>query len=60
MVASYRTIRKELENWSDKMAEKEELIIFSKADIIDAEMLEEMQKYFEKETGKKVALTISA
>ena len=60
MVASYRTIRKELENWSDKMAEKEELIIFSKADIIDAEMLEEMVAYFEKNTGKKVALTISA
>ncbi len=60
IVANYRTIRKELENWSEKMAEKEELIIFSKADIIDAEMLEEMKKHFEKETKKKVALTISA
>ncbi len=60
MVANYRTIRKELENWNKEMAEKEELIVLSKADIIDPEMLREMQKYFEKETGKKVALTISA
>lgn len=42
------------------MAEKDELIVFSKADIIDPEMLEEMVKHFEKEAGKKVALTISA
>ncbi len=42
------------------MAEKEELIIFSKADIIDPEMLEEMKIAFEKATQKKVALTISA
>ena len=60
MIANYRTIRKELENWNKEMAEKEELIVLSKADIIDPEMLREMQKYFEKETGKKVALTISA
>ncbi len=60
MITSYRTIRKELESWNKKMAEKEELIIFSKADIIDPEMLEEMKKAFEKATKKKVALTISA
>lgn len=60
MIANYRTIRNELENWNEKMAEKEELIIFSKADIIDPEMLEEMKEAFEKATKKKVALTISA
>lgn len=42
------------------MAEKDEIIVLSKADIIDPEMLEEMSKYFEKKTGKKVALTLSA
>jgi hypothetical protein len=42
------------------MAEKEELIIFSKAELIDGEHLEEMRKNFEKMTGKKVALTLSA
>lgn len=60
MIENYRTIRKELENWNASMAEKDELIIMSKADIIDPEMLEEMKKNFEKATGKKVALTISA
>ena len=60
MIANYLTIRKELENWSVEMGKKEELIIFSKADIIDPDQLKEMQKIFEKTTKKKVALTISA
>lgn len=60
MVENYRIIRKELENWSDTMAAKPELIIFSKADIIDPEMLEEMKYSFEKTTGKSVELTLSA
>lgn len=42
------------------ISEKKELIIFSKADLIDPEMLLEMKDNFEKETGKKVALTLSA
>ena len=42
------------------MAEKEELIVFSKADIIDAEHLEEMQEFFEEKTKKTVSMTISA
>lgn len=42
------------------MIAKDELIVMSKADICDPEMLEEMKKNFEKATGKKVALTISA
>ena len=60
MLEAYRVIRGELEKWSEAMAEKKEIIIFSKADIIDPEMLEEMVGNFEKSTGKKVALTISA
>jgi GTP-binding protein len=60
MIENYRVIRKELENWNSEMADKEELIVFSKAELVDAEQLEEMVKIFEKETGKKVALTISA
>ena len=60
LVENYNVIRKELENWSKEMAEKEELIVFSKKDIIDAEQLEEMKKYFEKKTKKKVNLMISA
>ena len=60
VIYNYQTIRKELENWSETMAKKEELIVFSKADIIDAEHLEEIVKIFEEKTEKKVALTISA
>lgn len=42
------------------ISEKKELIIFSKADLIDPEMLVEMRDNFEKVTGEKVALTLSA
>lgn len=60
MIENYRVIRKELENWNAEMANKEELIVFSKAELVDTEQLDEMVKVFEKETGKTVALTISA
>lgn len=60
MIENYRVIRKELENWSPEMAEKEELIVLSKADIVDPEQLKEMQEVFEKATKKKVTATISA
>jgi GTPase len=60
IIEAYRVIRGELEKWSPEMWAKEEVIVFSKADIIDPEMLEEMRTNFEKATGKKVALTISA
>lgn len=60
MIENYRVIRKELENWNPEMANKDELIIFSKAELVDPEQLEEMVKIFEKATKKKVSLTISA
>ncbi len=60
MIENYRVIRRELENWNESMAHKDELIIFSKAELVDPEQLEEMVKIFEKSTGKKVDLTISA
>lgn len=59
-VNNYLTIRNELEKWWEAMKEKQELIIFSKCDIIDSEQLEEIQSYFEEKTQKKVSLTISA
>lgn len=60
MIENYKTIRKELESWSENMIAKDELIVMSKADICDIEMLDEMKKNFEKAIGKKVTLTISA
>ncbi len=60
MIENYQVIRRELENWNESMADKEELIIFSKAELVDPEQLEEMVRIFEKSTSKKVDLTISA
>jgi Domain of unknown function (DUF1967) len=42
------------------MREKEELIVFSKCELVDTEMLEEMRVEFEASTEKKVDLIISA
>jgi GTPase involved in cell partitioning and DNA repair len=50
LVENYEIIRKELESWNSQLKTKKELIIFSKIDICDPEMLEEMQQYFEKKT----------
>jgi len=60
MIENYNIIRAELEKWSDVLARKQELIVFSKADLIDGDMLDEMKEVFEKKTGKKVVLSISA
>lgn len=60
MITDYQMIRRELEKWSDEMGQKPELIVFSKIDIIDPEMLEEMREIFEQETKKQVDLMISA
>lgn len=60
MIENYRIIRKELENWNEQMANKEEIIVFSKAELVDTEQLDEMVRIFEKEVGKKVDITISA
>lgn len=60
MIEAYRVIRGELEAWSPEMMQKKEYIIFSKADIVDSEMLDEMVTEFEKTVGRNVTLTLSA
>jgi GTPase involved in cell partitioning and DNA repair len=60
MIENYRVIRNELEKWSEAMGKKQELIIFSKSELVDPDHLNEMVEKFEKSSGKKVALTISA
>lgn len=60
MIENYIIIRNELEKWSEEMWKKQELIVFSKVELVDGEHLEEMKKQFEKRTKKKVALTLSA
>ena len=49
----YKIIRKELENYSKELAEKKEIIVFSKVDTLggDEELLEFLQDEFENEVG---------
>lgn len=51
----YQTIRKELKNYSQELAEKEEILVFSKEDLMqgDTELLEFLKDAFETETGKR-------
>lgn len=44
IVSNYKTIRKELENYSESLAKKEEIIVLSKADLFDDEMIEFIKK----------------
>ncbi len=54
----YRKIRKELESFGGGLAEKEEIVVLSKIDLVDEKTVKEIQKYFKK---KKVeVLPISA
>lgn len=56
----YTDIRKELELFSDLLKNKEEIIVFSKADLLDEEMREHIISEFKKIHPKKVYFTISA
>ncbi len=58
--SDYENIRKELEYFSDTLAQKEEIIILSKADLLDAEMLEHIQEEFSKKYPDKKIFTISS
>lgn len=52
-IEDYRTIRKELEKYSPELAEKKEIVAFSKVDVLgeDSELLEMLTEEFTKETG---------
>jgi GTP-binding protein len=58
-VEAYRVVRGELEAYGGHLAEKPELIAFTKADIVDDDDLKTRRKAFEKATGH-VPLIISA
>jgi GTP-binding protein len=55
----YTDIRKELELFSPDLADKEELVVFSKADLLDKEMKDYIVSEF-KSKFNKVAFVISA
>lgn len=58
-VEAYRVVRGELEAYGGHLAEKPELIAFTKADIVEDDNLKTKRKAFEKATGH-VPLIISA
>lgn len=56
----YEDIRKELEYFSKDLAKKEELIVFSKADLLDEEMKKHIIEEFKKKHKKEVFVISSA
>jgi len=56
----YEDIRKELALFSDKLENKQEIIVFSKADLLDEEMRTHILEEFSKKYPDKTYFTISA
>ena len=59
-VATYRTVREELDNYADILVDKPEVIALSKADTLLPEMVEEQREILEKGIGKKVYIVSGA
>jgi len=53
-ISDYDAIRNELNLFNPTMLEKEEIIVLSKTDLLDADMVEDLKSQIEKKTGKKV------
>jgi GTPase len=53
-IADYDAIRNELGLFNATMLEKKEIIVLSKCDLLDADMVEDLKSQIEKKTGKKV------
>ncbi len=58
-VDAWRVVRAEIEAYAEELADKPELVAFTKADIVDAADLKKKRKAFEKATGQ-VPLVMSA
>lgn len=59
-VATYRTVREELESYADVLIDKPEIVALSKADQLLPEMVEEQREILEKGIGKKVFIVSGA
>jgi GTP-binding protein len=53
-IIAYREVRREVEQYGKGLAEKDEFLVISKADLVSKEDLEEKVSLLEKELGKKV------
>jgi len=60
LMQDYRDIRHELESFSKELAEKEEIIVFSKADLLDSEMKQFIAEEFQKHFWEKTIFIVSA
>jgi len=58
--SDYTGIRRELELFSDVLLEKEEIIVLSKADLLDTEMKDHIVSEFQKQYPEKTIFVISA
>ncbi len=58
--SDYEDIRKELELFSELLAEKEEIVVFSKADLLDDEMKDYIVSEFKKKYSKEVFVISAA
>ncbi len=56
---AYRVVRGEIEAYAQELAEKQELVVFNKTDVVDPDELNKKRKAFEKATGQ-VPLLMSA
>lgn len=59
-VATYKTVREELEGYAEVLIEKPEIVALSKADQLLPEMVEEQREILEKGIGKKVHIVSGA
>ena len=60
MFSDYTDIRKELGLFSQELEEKQEMIVFSKGDLLDSEMKEHIVSEFQKIYPEKKYFVISA
>ncbi len=58
--SDYEDIRKELEYFSEDLAKKEEIVVFSKADLLDDEMKDYIVSEFKKKHNKEVFVISAA
>jgi GTPase involved in cell partitioning and DNA repair len=58
--SDYENIRKELELFSSDLSSKKEIIVFSKADLLDKEMKDFISSEFSKKYKKEIFIISSA
>jgi len=56
----YNIIRKELENYSELLSNKDEIVVLNKTDLFDNEYIEQQKEYLENKINKKVYLMSTA